>query len=597
MGSTINILARNTWKPVEFVAPKWAKTIRSQSDIGYMRDISPFSQGVGDVHVGYWWMEIGAPYHQVHDADIVKEELFSNIMGVWDYAKNQSEQKDSAANYALEWVGSIPGKRESRRLAGDVVVTEQDCHMDAQWSDRIAYSGWFIDTHITGGLYNKTAPPEPSFIDENYKQYTLVAPYTIPLRACYSRNVSNLWMAGRNISVSHIALTATRVQCTLANIGQAVGIAAAYAIKNEISPRNTASEPHIQRVQQAIVKDDVQILGISNNDKNDIARNAKVTASSEQVLNFGEPDLSAFEVLDRPRGQVFPVTQAFIETIEVFIKNDSSKIKQIEAVLYEINRIWDQEDGKILKEYTIEVPAGFCGWLPIPFQAEVSPNKPHRLALNEAGGIYWAHSLHQPVATSAQYHHSSNGGCDPKNADKPFFKPDQMIIPEYKVWNNYGYRNSFSFAMRLTPNSTPYGGNNVNNEYAWPFDMPNLWISEEGLPLPQHIILDFKEKKELNTVMVSFDTNLNQLHTFMPGQWRSPVCAKEWKLYAKTESGWSVIYHEDNNYQRRRTVRFDSVRTTALKLEVLSTNAGADAKPDEKCARVYEIRVYNEATK
>ena len=172
-----------------------------------------------------------------------------------------------------------------------------------------------------------------------------------------------------------------------------------------------------------------------------------------------------------------------------------------------------------------------------------------------------------------------------------------MIIPEYKVWNNYGYRNSFSFAMRLTPNSTPYGGNNVNNEYAWPFDMPNLWISEEGLPLPQHIILDFKEKKELNTVMVSFDTNLNQLHTFMPGQWRSPVCAKEWKLYAKTESGWSVIYHEDNNYQRRRTVRFDSVRTTALKLEVLSTNAGADAKPDEKCARVYEIRVYNEATK
>ncbi len=594
MGATINFLARDAGEPVEFVAPKWAKTIRSEADIGYMRDIGTLSPGKRYVFAGYWWMEIGAPHHQVYDTDNVREELLSHIMGVWDYIKNYSDQKDNAANYALEWVGSIPGKRESRRLAGDVVVTEQHCHNDEQWPDRIAYSGWFLDTHIPGGLFNKSAPPEPSFIDENYKQYTLVSPYTIPLRACFSRNIGNLWMAGRDISVSHVALSSVRVQCTLANIGQAVGIAASYAINNGISPRETASNPYIQKVQQSIIKDDVHILGVRNNDKYDIARTAKVTASSEQELCLGEPDLTAYEELNMPRAQVFPVTQEFIEEIDVFVKNDLSEEKKVEVVLSEINRIWDRDDGIIIKEYEVNIPANFCGWQPIPFKTRVSPNKPHRLVLNKADGISWAHSTCQPTGTSAQYQYSCPGGCEPKNANKSFFHSDQVLIPKFKAWRNYGYRRSFSFAMRITPNSLPFGGENVNNGYAWPFDMPNLWISKEGLPLPQHIVLDFEEEKEFNTVMASFDTNLNLLHTYMPGQWRSPVCVKEWKLYAKTDLGWSIIFHEDNNYQRRRIVHFDSVKTSSLKLEVLSTNTDRDNKVMEECARIYELRVYNE---
>jgi hypothetical protein len=594
MGATINFLARDAGSPVEFVAPDWAKTIRNEADIGYMRSIGTFSPGKRYVFAGYWWMEIGAPYHQVHETDSVRGELLSYIMGVWDYIKNYSDQKDNAANYALEWVGSIPGKRESRRLAGDAVVTEQHCLRDEQWPDRIAYAGWFLDTHIPGGLYNKSAPPEPSFIDENYKQYALVPPYTIPLRACYSRNVRNLWMAGRDISVSHVALSSVRVQCTLANIGQAVGIAAAYAIRNGISPREAASNRHVQKVQQAVIKDDIQILGIRNKDEDDIARTAKVTVSSEQELNLSEPDLTVYEELSVPRAQVFPVTQDFIEIIEVFIKNNISETRKAEASLYEINHIWDQDDGVVVKSFSVNIPANFCGWLPIPFQTKVTPNKPHRLALNKVDGVSWAHSIHQPTGTSAQYHHTCPGGSEPKNADQPFFHPDQIVIPEYKLWKNYGFRSSFSFAMRITPNSMPFGGENVNNGYAWPFDMPNLWISKEGLPLPQHIVLDFEDEKEFNTVMVSFDTNLNLLHTYMPGLWKSPVCAKEWKLYAKTDLGWNFIFHEDNNFQRRRVVRVDSVKTRYLKLEVLSTNASLDGKASERCARVYEVRIYNE---
>jgi hypothetical protein len=594
MGATIQFLARDTGGPVEFVPPEWAKTIRSETDIGHMRNIGRLRPGKGNVYTGYWWMEIGAPFHQVQDTEILKEELLSHILGVWDYIKNYSDQKENAANYALEWVGSIPGKRESRRLAGDVVVTEKDCRQDAKWPDRIAYAGWFLDTHIPGGVLNKKAPPEPSFIDENYKEYTLVTPYTIPLRACYSRNISNLWMAGRNISVSHVALSSVRVQCTLANIGQAVGIAAFYALKKGISPREAAAEGHICRIQQEIIKDDVHVLGIRNEDDKDLARNAEVSASSEQKLDFGDPDTERFELLDRPRAQVFPVTHERLDTAQVFIKNETKTAKKIKASLQELSRIWEQGEGKTIKVCDIEVSPDFHGWMSIPFNARVTPNKPYRLVLDKADGVYWAHSLYQPTGTTAQYQHSCPGGCEPKNAALPFFQSDKVVIPKYKVWNNYGWRRGFSFAVRITPVPAPFSGSNVNNGYAWPFDMPNLWISEYGKPLPQHVTIDFGIVRKFNTVMISFDTNLNQLHTYMPGQWKSPLCARHWCLYGKTNSGWEKIYEEDNNYQRRRKVRFDSIEASAIKLEVISTNAKESAALYEKSARVYEIRVYNE---
>jgi len=599
LGATITFLARRMAYPVEFTPPMWAKKIRSDADIGYMRDlgIGAFGDGVGDVYAGYWWLEIGAPYHQVYDITKVKEELLAYIMGIWDYIKNYSDQKEKAKNYTLEWIGAIPGKRESRRLLGDVVVTQANCQKDEQWSDRICYAGWSIDLHVPGGIFNKTAPPERGFIDNNYKEYTLVAPFTIPLRSCYSKNVSNLWMAGRNISVSHVALSSVRVQCTLANVSQAVGIAAAHAIKSGATPREVAQSPNIQIIQQEIIKDDVHIPGIRNNDKKDLALLAEVKASSEQCLYLDHPNMNVYEKLDMPRGQVFPVTHNVINTVEVFINNDNvndiSEGTEVKVQLHELCTIWDQDDGKLVAEKLIKIPPGFHGWFPIHFNTTTTPGKPHRLSLGKASGISWAHSLYQDVGTLAQYQYSCEGGCEAKNISQPILQPDEVDIPAFKRWNNYGWRKSFSFAMRILPTPTPYGGSNVNNGYAWPYDMPNIWISDRNQKLPQYVELDFKEAKEFNTVIISFDTNLNLLHSYMPGKWRSPVCAKEWAIYARVDTNWILICKEDNNFQRRRVVTFDTVKASALKIEVLKTNAGEDAENHEKnCARIYEVRVY-----
>jgi len=135
-------------------------------------------------------------------------------------------------------VGFLPGKRESRRYEGDVIVTQNDVRAGGHFDDLVAYGGWTMDDHHPGGIAWKGEPnifhPAPS-------------PFGIPYRALYSRNVTNLFCAGRNISVTHAALSATRVMATCATMGQAAGTAAAIAIREGKLPRDVARD-HIEEL-------------------------------------------------------------------------------------------------------------------------------------------------------------------------------------------------------------------------------------------------------------------------------------------------------------------------------------------------------------
>src|SRR5690606_93849 len=148
--------------------------------------------------------------------------------------------------------------------------------------DGVAYAAWWIDLHIPGGVNNRTEPAERENIDAHYSSYIRVAPFSLPLRAYYSRNVANLWMTGRARSVSHVALGPVRVQVSLGAQGQAVGIAAGYAVRHGLTPRQTADPegPHIGPLRQLLLRRDVRLLGARNDDAGDLARHATVTASS-----------------------------------------------------------------------------------------------------------------------------------------------------------------------------------------------------------------------------------------------------------------------------------------------------------------------------
>ncbi|HEY8458346.1 MAG TPA: FAD-dependent oxidoreductase [Actinopolymorphaceae bacterium] len=576
LGSTITMRAKRIDQPVPYEPPAWIAEYTRPEDFAHDRRLYHIKK---DTFGGYWWLEVNTPFHQIEDNQAIRDELHRHVLGVWNYIKNHSRDAEEARHYALDWIGQIPGKRESRRLVGDVIVTEHDLHTDREWPDRVAYAGWWIDLHIKGGINNRIEPGERENIDARYSNYIRVAPFSLPLRAYYSRNVANLWMTGRSLSVTHVALGPVRVQVSLGAQGQAVGIAAAYAVRHGLTPRQTADPdgPHIARVQQIMLRKDVRILGLRNNDPTDLARTAAVSASSAAPLSMGET-VSAWLPLDITRAQVVPLTADRLDVVSLRMR--TSKVTRLEVAVEELHRIWDREHGKRCGSSTVDVPAGFDGWVDVPLAARVEPNRPHRILVGAAEGAEWAVSTSIPTGTVAQYLTVSPGGPEPANAHLPSFSYEEIDLPAYELWRQY---RKGAHLVRISPVSRPYEAAAVTSGCAWPEDLPHLWISEPGLP--QWLELRWSEPKVVRNVVVAFDTNLDLRTDQRPGFHRTPECVRDWRVLAETAEGWREVYAETGNYLRHRDVQIPLTETSALRIEVLATN-GADE------ARIYEVRVY-----
>jgi hypothetical protein len=276
MGNTLLFIAEDKGEPVPFEKPFWAYTF-TEEDLrfrGHGNVTIPHGEnGVTEEYnadSGYWWIELGGTSEDIiRDTEKLTEELYKCVYGIWDHIKNGGDH--GAENYALSWVGSVPGIRESRRLVGDYLLQEGDVGGNRIFGDAVAYGGWPMDEHPPLGLFHKGPP---------VRYLNFPGCYSIPYRCYYSKNVDNLMMAGRDISVSKMALGSVRVMGTCAVGGQAAGTAAAMAAARRIAPRDVAA--HISELQQALLKDDCYIPGFRNEDPADLARLAAANATSFQ---------------------------------------------------------------------------------------------------------------------------------------------------------------------------------------------------------------------------------------------------------------------------------------------------------------------------
>lgn len=275
LGSSILFTSRLHRQPMPFTPPKWARKVTKEHL--KFRKITSWEYG-------YWWIEWGGNLDTIRENERIRFELLSIALGIWDYIKNSGEFPDSA-NWALDWIGMMPGKRGSRRLVGDYMLRQDDLMTGGKFEDAVAIGGWPMDDHPPGGFDRPDLPPN-----------TVLRPpevFNIPLRSLYSKNVRNLMMAGRNISASHVAFTSTRVMATCAAVGQAAGTAAAVCVKRNLVPREIYErKPVLKELQQMLLRDDQTISGLRNEDPADLARQAKVTASAE------EQDAKAALVID-----------------------------------------------------------------------------------------------------------------------------------------------------------------------------------------------------------------------------------------------------------------------------------------------------------
>ena len=243
MGLSCILQARETDSPKKYIPPSWAYSYPDEASLPPRDHEMCRTQN-------YWYLELGGDRDTIRDTEEIRDELLKVAFGFWDHLKNHGDH--GLENWELDWVGFLPGKRESRRYVGDYILTEKDILSGKIFEDAVAYGGWPVDDHHPDGFNHKG---EPNLC------IRLEKPYTIPLRSLYSANISNLFCAGRNISTTHVALSSSRVMATCALLGQAVGTTVWYAVKNNCVTNRETAEKYFKAIQQTLLDDDCTLPG------------------------------------------------------------------------------------------------------------------------------------------------------------------------------------------------------------------------------------------------------------------------------------------------------------------------------------------------
>lgn len=559
MGNSLVFHARDMGKPVPFVPPPWAAKFPKDEDLPFRHPIREKTDQASDEICGFWWIEYGGEKHTIQDAESIHDELLRVLFGVWDHMKNTGDH--GVANYAITGISPFPSMRESRRLMGDYIMNENDVRARTAFPDRVAYGGWPIDIHPPGGIYSKEPPCSHEYLSSLC---------SIPLRSLYSKNVPNLLFAGRNIGVTHVALGTVRVMATCAVMGQAAGTAAALCARHQVLPRELHKK-FIQALQQQLLKDNCYLVGLRNEDPADLARTAVVTASSEQPLDVSR--LDGWHELTQPCAQIFPVSAARIETIELYLRSSCAGAVTVKLVLHAAGGINDFESEKEIASSEAVVNAGQENWVCFKLNVDLRPNAFYRVHLPPMPGLCWAVQAQPVFGTNRavfQQGQSPAWQSFPRSAD---------------LQNQRGV-----FLFRLDPASRPYGPANVQSGVARPEAWTNLWISDPRQPLPQELVLTLRHPASINCVHLTFDDDLDT-NIYLPPPWGRlglgimATMLRDYRLLARQGPAWREIVKVKDNYQRHRVHHFAPVMADRIKLEGLATH-GAPA------ARVYEIRIY-----
>ena len=186
------------------------------------------------VKMGEWTWETGMNLDQISDFERIRDYGLLVVYSNWSFLKNFSPVKNEYRKSRLDWVAYVAGKRESRRLLGDLILKEQDLTNFVIYPDASASTSWTIDLHYPDPKNTEHFPAKEF---KSIARHIPIHPYPVPYRCLYSRNVENLFMAGRNISITHVALGTIRVMRTTGMLGEVVGMAASVAAKNNTTPR------------------------------------------------------------------------------------------------------------------------------------------------------------------------------------------------------------------------------------------------------------------------------------------------------------------------------------------------------------------------
>lgn len=538
---------------VEYHAPEWVPKLPE--------DDKEFGRVITSPHM-YWWLEAPNTYDDMWDGEETRDALLMVLLGYYDHLKNHWSGRDGYKKTQFNFASIINGRRESRRLIGDYILTQEDCTSGRTFEDSISYSGWALDVHHPEGIYSGKEGPL-------YCARGVPLP-KIPYRCLYSQNIDNLLFAGRNVSVTHIALGTVRVQNTIATLGQAAGTAAAMCVKLGENPRGIY-ERHMKDLQQLLIKNDQYIPGFKNEDPNDPCLTATVTASSvstSEVFIKGHGIVGPLMPLDVDRGTVSGFNPKKGDINGLYVKLSSSLAEPC-TVRLNVKTLGDLDTVSHFDEvYTAEaeVPPMAENWVFFPVKIKVDPanfldGAYLQLWIEKTEGISWR-------STDKLSNYRKAGVRDAEGK----WKWTQGISLEYslKIPND--------IIADCSPENVINGHSRILSEKDYE------WVSDPKETMPQWLELKLQKPTEINTVSLVFNTDMTNPGTYWGKKYPMvSTCVKDYNVEVYNGEQWIKVADVKDNFMRKRNHSFDAMTVEKIRVNVLAT--GGDAS-----ARITEVR-------
>ncbi|MBK8504039.1 MAG: FAD-dependent oxidoreductase [Saprospiraceae bacterium] len=540
LGHSMYFMSKDLGKPVDFVPPSYA--LMDITKIPRFRKFNVEEHGCW-----LWWLEYGGRLDTIHESETIKWELWKVVYGVWNYIKNSGNFPE-ARNMTLEWVGNIPGKRESRRFEGLYMLKQLDVVQQTHFYDAVAHGGWAIDLHPADGVFSEKP---------GCNQWHSKGVYSIPYRTMVSRNIENLFLAGRLISASHVAFGSTRVMATCAHNAQAVGVAAALVKNQNLTPAALADEKNIHLLQNELLKIGQFIPHLKLDDDLDLIQSAKIEASSILSLKELPFDGPMFSLI-YGAAQLLPVAAGKSPTVEIECScgHDCDLEVSIRRSLKVYNytpdhilgsKIYSLKKGVQHLEIDLDINFSEPAYAFICFHKQ--PQCALRMSQTRVTGIVSVFNKQNiPV--------SNYGKQEPDPATG---------FESFEFWVPIRRPEGHNIAMRIRPGLDAFSSNQIRNGLFRPYIHTNAWVAafDDGKP---SITVEWPDIQKLRKFVLSFDTDWDYaMESSLLGHAERvmPFVVRNYQVF--DDQGNLLIEKKDNYQTRNEIILENTIKTKHLK--------------------------------
>lgn len=533
LGHTILFYMKDTGKPVRYTAPDFALK-NAEENISKIQNDEYFS--IHHHGCKYWWIEYGGRLDTVHDTERIKYELWKVIYGIWDYIKN-SGLFPEMETYTLEWVGTIPGKRESRRITGLYTLTQQDIIEQRTHYDAVSYGGWAIDLHPADGVYAE---------GKACNQWHSKGVYQIPYRCFLGGDIDNLMFGGRIASSSHVANGSTRVMCTSAHGGQAIGMALALCIQGNHLPGYYTAKGNIGKLQSALIATGQYIPGIEIHDTENLLHEAELSVSSTMAFSGYKPN-GTFRKLIYSTAALFPAAGR-LPAININVEATCQTTLEVQL------RVSRRKNGytpdEIIKSTAFNLYKGRQA-IDIDFGVEITELQYVFVCFMANDNVSLPESDQILTGTTTVMNQINKAVSNYGRQDSP----KGIGVDSFEFWCPQRRPMAKNIAFRLSTPIYIYEKENIKNSNTRPVGGTNAWMSSYADKLPE-IALEWDKPKTISEITLFFDTDFDHaMETVQMGHADNvmPYCVRNYTIM--TEEG-SIIYEKKDNYQALNHIKF-----------------------------------------